>query len=99
LERTRQFFFWQCAEKNSFVRRRSTDLLIFAGYIHRRLRDASRLAAKIGSFAFGTGVLLLILTAFIVSPSHPKISILPRFHEICARTAAVGIGAGLLFFC
>src|ERR1700722_16041888 len=42
-------------------------MIPFAGYINRRLRSASRLGANIGSFAFGTGVLLLILAAFVVS--------------------------------
>jgi hypothetical protein len=71
----------------------------FAGYINRRLRVASQLGANIGTFAFGSGVIWLILAALIVSQHHHADSMLPRLHEMCARTAALGIGTGLLTFC
>jgi hypothetical protein len=78
-----------------------TGLLIipFAGYINRRLRVASRLGANIGTVAFASGAIWLILTGLIVSQSHDGTSGLPRLHEMCARTAAFGIGTGLVAFC
>ncbi len=74
-------------------------MLPFAGYIHRRLRVGSRLGANIGAFAFGIGVIWLILAGLIVSQRHHGTSVLPRLHEMCARAAALGIGTGLLAFC
>jgi hypothetical protein len=74
-------------------------MIPFAGYINRRLRVASRLGANLGSFLFGSGVIWLILAGLIVSQKHHEVSMLPRLHEICARTAAAGIGTGLLVFC
>jgi hypothetical protein len=74
-------------------------MIPFAGYINRRLRVACRLGANIGSFLFGSGAIWLILAGLIVSQKHHEVSILPRLHEICARTAAVGVGTGLLAFC
>jgi hypothetical protein len=78
-----------------------TGLLIipFAGYINRRLRVASRLGANIGTVAFASGAIWLILAGLIVSESHHGTSSLPRPHEMCARTAALGIGTGLTVFC
>jgi hypothetical protein len=78
-----------------------TGLLIipFAGYINRRLRVASRLGANIGTVAFVNGAIWLILAGLIVSQgNHGNLSF-PRLHEICARTAALGLGIGLLAFC
>jgi hypothetical protein len=74
-------------------------MIPFAGYINRRLRVASQLGANIGAFAFGSGVLWLILAGLIVSQRHPGTLSLPRLHEMCARTAALSIGTGLLAFC
>jgi hypothetical protein len=78
-----------------------TGLLIvpFAGYINRRLCVASRLGANIGAVAFANGAIWLTLAGLIVSQSHHGTSSLPRLHEICARTAALGIGTGLIAFC
>ena len=45
-------------------------MIPFAGYIKRRVRVASRLGANIGAFAFGNGVIWLILAALIVSQHH-----------------------------
>lgn len=74
-------------------------MIPFAGYINRRLRVASQLGANIGTFAFGSGVIWLILAGLIVSQRHHGTSSLPRLHEMCARTAALSIGTGLLAFC
>jgi hypothetical protein len=74
-------------------------MIPFAGYINRRLRVASQLGANIGAFAFGSGVIWLILAGLVVSKRHYGISNSLSIHEICARTAALGIGAGLLSFC
>jgi hypothetical protein len=78
-----------------------TGLLIipFAGYINRRLRVASSLGANIGTVAFASGAIWLILAGLIVSQRHYGTSSLPRLHEMCARTAAFGIGTGLVAFC
>ena len=72
-------------------------MIPFAGYINRRLRVASQLGANIGTFAFGTGVIWLILAGLIVSQRHHGTSSLPRLHEF--PTAALSIGTGLLAFC
>jgi hypothetical protein len=45
-------------------------MIPFAGYINRRLRVASQLGANIGTFAFGSGVIWLILAGLIVSQRH-----------------------------
>ena len=74
-------------------------MIPFAGYINRRLRVASQVGANIGAFAFGSGVVWLILAGLIVSQRHHGTSSLPRLHEMCARTAALSIGTGLLAFC
>jgi hypothetical protein len=74
-------------------------MIPFAGYINRRLRVASQLGANIGTFAFGSGVIWLILAGLIVSQRHHGTSSLPRLHEMCAHTAALSIGTGLLAFC
>jgi hypothetical protein len=63
------------------------------------LRAASRLGAHIGTVAFASGAIWLILAGLIVSQSHHGTSTLPRLHEMCARTAAFGIGTGLVAFC
>jgi len=78
-----------------------TGLLIFpfAGYISRRLRVASRLCANIGTVAFANGAIWLTLAGLIVSQSHHGTSSLPRLHEMCARTAALCLGTGLIAFC
>jgi hypothetical protein len=78
-----------------------TGLLILpsGGYINRRLRVASRLGANIGTVAFANGAIWLALAGLIVSQSHHGTSSLPRLHEMCARTAALGIGTGLITFC
>jgi len=78
-----------------------TGLLIipFAGYINRRLRVVSRLGADIGTVASANGAILLTLAGLIVSHGHDGTSSLPRLHEMCARTAAFGIGTGLVAFC
>jgi hypothetical protein len=74
-------------------------MIPFAGYIQRRLHAASPLGAKIGSFAFGIGAILLILAGLIASPAHHGAFGVPRLHEMCARSAALGIGIGLFSFC
>jgi hypothetical protein len=78
-----------------------TGLLIipFAGYINRRLGAASRLGANIGTVALASGAIWLLLAGLIVSRSHHGTSSLPRLHEMCARTAALSMGTGLVAFC
>jgi hypothetical protein len=55
--------------------------------------------ANIGTFAFGSGVIWLILAALIVSHRQHGTSMLPRLHEMCARTSALGLATGMLLFC
>jgi hypothetical protein len=74
-------------------------MIPFAGYVQRRVRVASRLGANIGAFAFGSGVIWLILAALIVSQHHHAKSVLPRLHEMCGRTSALGLGTGMIVFC
>jgi hypothetical protein len=73
-------------------------MIPFAGYIKRRVCVASRFGANIGAFAFGSGAIWLVLAALIVS-QHRTNSVLPRLHEICARTSAFGLGTGMVVFC
>jgi hypothetical protein len=74
-------------------------MIPFVGYINRRVRVGCRLAANIGTFAFGSGVIWLILAALIVSQHQHGTSMLPRLHEMCARTSALGLATGMLLFC
>jgi len=74
-------------------------MIPFAGYVKRRVRVASRLGANIGAFAFGSGVIWLILAALIVSQHHHAKSVLPGLHEMCARSSALGLDTGMLVFC
>jgi len=78
-----------------------TGLLIipFSGYINRRLRVVSRLGADIGTVAFANGAIWLTLAGLIVSQGRDRSSSVPRLHEMCARTAAFGLGAGMVVFC
>jgi len=78
-----------------------TGLLIipFTGYINRRLRVVSRLGADIGTGAFANGAIWLTLAGLIVSHGHDRSSSVPRLHEMCARTAAFCLGAGMVVFC
>jgi ABC-type xylose transport system permease subunit len=73
-------------------------MIPFAGYINRRLRIASPVVANAGTIAFAGGVICLILAGLIVShPLHGRSSV-PRLHSILARTAALGIGMGMVMF-
>jgi len=77
-----------------------TGLLIapLAGYIRRRLRRVSAMAADAGAFALKLGAIALVLAGLIVShPAHGA-SAFPRLHEILARTAALGLGASIIAF-
>lgn len=71
----------------------------FAGYLHSRLRLASRLGAGIGAAAFGAGLIALILAGLIVSPHFAPLAAIPRLHEMLGRTSAAGLGIGMLLFC
>ena len=73
-------------------------MIPFAGYINRRLRIVSPVAANAGTIAFAGGVICLILAGLIVShPLYGRSSV-PRLHSILARTAALGIGVGMVVF-
>ena len=73
-------------------------MIPFAGYINRRLRIASPVAANAGTVAFVGGIICLIFAGLIVShPLHGRSSV-PRLHSILARTAALGIGVGMVMF-
>ena len=73
-------------------------MIPFAGYINRRLRIVSRVAANAGTTAFAGGIICLILAGLIVShPLHGRSSV-PRLHSILARIAALGIGVGMIVF-
>jgi hypothetical protein len=71
----------------------------FGGYINRRLRVVSKLGANIGAVAFANGAICLTLAGLIVSQGHDGTSSVPRLHEMCARTAAFGLGTGMVAFC
>jgi hypothetical protein len=62
----------------------------FGGYIGRRLRMVSPLAAEIGALAFVVGAISLIFSALIV--------LRPFLHEMLARGAGICLGLGMLAF-
>jgi len=71
-------------------------MLPFADYIRRKLRRLSTRVADAGAFVFGLGAVGLILAGLIVShPAHGT-SAFPRLHEMLARAAASGLGAGMI---
>ena len=73
-------------------------MIPFAGYINRRLRLVSPVAANAGTIAFAGGIICLILAGLIVSHPLQGRSSVPRLHSILARTAALGIGVGMVVF-
>jgi hypothetical protein len=77
-----------------------TGLLIvpFAGYISRRLRDASPIAANFGGAALAAGGVCLILAGLVVSHPSRGAAAFSRVHEVLARGSASAIGAGMLAF-
>jgi hypothetical protein len=77
-----------------------TGLLIvpLAGYIRRRLRRVSAMAADAGAFAFELGAIGLVLAGMIVSHPIHSMSAFRRLHEMLARTAAFGLGTGIIVF-
>jgi hypothetical protein len=74
-------------------------MIPFAGYIRRHLRLAAPRMAGFGSGAFAAGAVALILAGFIVSPHLPGPARGLRIHEMLGRTAALGIGMGMVLFC
>ena len=66
-------------------------MIPFAGYINRRLRVASQLAANIGTVAFANGVIWLILADLIVSQRHNGTSSPPFLLAflLCDRVSAL----------
>jgi hypothetical protein len=74
-------------------------MIPFAGYIRRHLRLAAPRMAGLGSGAFAAGAVALILAGFIVSPHLPGPARGLRIHEMLGRTAALGIGMGMVLFC
>jgi hypothetical protein len=74
-------------------------MIPFAGYIRRHLQPAAPLTAGLGGGAFAAGTVALVLAGFIVSPHlHGPAGGL-RIHEMLGRTAALGIGLGMVLFC
>ena len=73
-------------------------MIPFAGYIRRRLRSASPIAADAGAVAFGAGAVCLILAGLIVSHPYRGNSSFPRLHQMLARGSAIALGIGMLLF-
>jgi len=70
----------------------------FGGYIGHRFRPVTRLWANIGATALTGGFVTFILAVVIVTRrSHPIFGML-GVHEMLARTAAVGLGIGIICF-
>jgi len=70
----------------------------FGGYIGHRFRPVSRLWANLGATALSGGFVTFILAVVIVTRrSHPIFGML-GVHEMLARTAAVGLGIGIICF-
>jgi hypothetical protein len=70
----------------------------FGGYIGHRFRPVSRLWANIGATALTGGFVTFVLAVVIVTRrSHPIFGML-GVHEMLARTAAIGLGIGILCF-
>ncbi|MBV8899526.1 MAG: hypothetical protein JOY92_05370 [Verrucomicrobia bacterium] len=73
-------------------------MIPFGGYIRRHLGLAAPRMAHLGGGAFAAGAVALSLTAFVVSPHlHGPAGGL-RMHEMLGRTAALGIGLGMVLF-
>lgn len=70
----------------------------FAGYIGRRLRAASPVAAKLGAVCFAGGAICLILTALISSHPPSEGSGVPNLHTVLAWSATLGTGLGVVVF-
>lgn len=74
-------------------------MIPFAGYIRRHLRSVTPRMAGLGGGAFAAGAVALTLTAFVVSPHLHGPAKGLRIHEVLGRTAALGIGMGMVLFC
>jgi hypothetical protein len=73
-------------------------MIPFAGYIHRRSRTVSPIAAAVAAALFIGGCICLIFAGLVSShPLHGG-SPVPRLHEQLARAAAIGIGVGSIVF-
>lgn len=73
-------------------------MIPFTGYIQRRLRLAAPRTAALGAGAFAVGVMALILAGLVVSSRAHGPTKVPRVHEIFGRTAALGLGVGMVLF-
>ena len=78
----------------------ATGLLMipFAGYIRRRVRMASPVAAAIATALFMGGCICLIFAGLVTSHPLHGASPVPRLHERLARAAALGISLGIIVF-
>jgi hypothetical protein len=74
-------------------------MIPFAGYIQRRLQWAAPRTASLGAGSFAMGVTALILAGLIVLPHPHGPARVPSVHEMLGRTAALGLGLGMVLFC
>jgi hypothetical protein len=72
-------------------------LLPFAGYIRRGLGENSSVV-RAGAAFFFAGAICLILASVITSHPAEGRATIPKLHEVLARVAGIGLGAGMLLF-
>ncbi len=73
-------------------------MMPFAGYIRRRLQQATPRTAQAGALLFWIGCVLLTLGSLIHSHPAQGVSPVPKLHEILMRLAVIGIGVGMVVF-
>lgn len=75
-------------------------MLLLAIWMESELDDGeTTLARRVRRPAFFTGIACLVLAALIVPQHQHLVMGLRHAHELLARTAAVGLGAGMLSAC